>query len=242
MLYLEPETHTYIDIERDRHVPALTNIISDLVTFGGAPRHVVEHARQVGKESHSATHLYDLNMLDASSIDDEVEPRLDGWIRFLADTRFEYEVLDGQPQIEVSRLHGHYSYACTKDRSGYITIGKKRLLILLEIKATAMHSPVTAVQLAAQKEAENRWRKQQGHKVIDATYSVRLTKEGGYDFKSARELCGNKAQYTDTYNFTCFAACLTRHNWRLNHEKQYRKIYYEEAAAAGLTRVEVIAA
>jgi hypothetical protein len=241
-IYLEPETHTYIDAERNRHVPAVSTVIADLVQFGAARPDDVLHARDRGKRVHSATCLYDLQTLDESSIDYEVAPRLAGWESFLLTTGFEYEVLDGVAQIEVSRMHGHYVYACTKDRSGYITIGRKRILILLEIKATAVHSPVTAVQLAAQREAENRWRKQQGYKLIEESYSVRLTKTGGFDLKSAQELCGNKPQYTHAYNFACFIGCLTRHNWRLNHEKFYRTQYYAEAEAAGLTRVEVIAA
>lgn len=244
MLYLEPETHTYIDQERNRHVPALTTIISDLVHFGGAKREDIIHARERGKAVHAATHLYDLKTLDESSVDEEVAPRLEGWESFLLTTGFEFEVLEDVPQIEVSRMHGHYVYACTKDRSGYLTIGRKRKLILLEIKATAVHSPVTAVQLAAQKEAENRWRKQQGFKEIEDTYSVRLTKDGRFELKSARELCAHLPTRlnTDAYNFACFVACLTRYNWRLNHDKLYRKNYYEEAAAEGLTRVEVVAA
>ena len=239
MIYLEPETHTYLD-EHGRIVPSCSAILSDLVQFGNAKSEDVEHARERGKAGHAATVLFDNNDLDYASLDEEIAPRVEAWDNFLSTTGFEIEVLGGVKQIEVARMHGHFVYACTKDRSGYLPVGKKRKLIMLEIKITAVHSPVTAVQLAAQWEADNRFRKMMGYPLIEDAYSVRLKKDGRFDLKSMRELCGNNSKYTLNYNFACFAACLTRHNWRLNHESFYRKEYYAEAER--LERVNVAAA
>lgn len=231
VLFLEPETHVYYDSE-GRIVPGCTSVIGDLVGFFGVAKHVIDHARERGLATHAATALLDVDDLDPDYHDDEVTPRLEGWQNFKDDTGFEVELLDGIPQIEVSRMHGHYRYACTKDRSGFITFGKKRRLILLEIKATAQHSPVTGVQLAAQFEAENRFRKTYGWPLLEGRFSVRLhpALKRGYQLAS---------EYTAKDDFAVFLAQLTRHNWRLNHEKTYRKIYHEQFTGEQLVPVQV---
>lgn len=140
MIEFDPDTHTYrVD---GAVVPSVTQILAPLHDFAGIPADVLDNAADRGTAVHKATELYDLELLDEESLDDEVAAYLEGYRRFRADTGFE-------PERVETRVHSaRYGYAGTLDRTG--RLGRRKVLI--DIKSGAQ-SPVTGPQTAAYQQA-----------------------------------------------------------------------------------------
>lgn len=76
------------------------------------PPELLERKRQIGKAAHAAAHYYDEGDLVDGSVDPLVQPYLDGWIRFRAETDFEPLLL------ETALVHPLLRVAGTLDRFG----------------------------------------------------------------------------------------------------------------------------
>lgn len=125
-----------------RVIPSVTQILEPLYDWSGIPRPILQAAAERGAAVHKACELYDLELLDESSLDDEVAAYLEGWKRFREDTGFIPE------RVEARVYSARWGYAGTVDRTGRL----KRKHILLDIKSGQV-SPVTGPQTAAYAEA-----------------------------------------------------------------------------------------
>lgn len=86
-----------------------------LVTEGKVTAEQLVEKRDVGKAAHLATHFYDDGTLVAGSVDGRVEPYLQSWITFRAETGFKPALL------ETVLWHPGLFLAGTIDRAGCFT-------------------------------------------------------------------------------------------------------------------------
>lgn len=137
MLTFDEEKHVYYfnDIE----ILNVTKILAPLNNFDGIPEDILEHARARGKAVHYGCELLDSNTLDYSCLHPEIKPYLTAWEKFKRETGF--IVIENELRV----YHKKYCYAGTLDVIGIVN-GEKWLL---DRKATAKISPVTALQTAA---------------------------------------------------------------------------------------------
>jgi len=137
-LRLDADTHTYY--YDGRRVPGVTTSLTaaGLIDYSGIPQHVLDRAAERGSAVHRALEFFDAGTLDRSTVSDELEPYLQAYERFRADTGF-FPVLS-----ERSRYHPLRRYAGTFDRTG--TIGDE--LILLDFKTVCEVQEGHMMQLA----------------------------------------------------------------------------------------------
>lgn len=190
-LHFDPDTHTYS--VTGIIVPGVTHVIDQLHDLSGIPAAALEYASERGKAVHTATELYDFGDLDIDSLDPEIVPYLEAWIKFREDT----QILIGM--IEEKLFHPVYRYAGALDR--VITLYGSDAV--LDIKCVAKLNPVTAIQTAAYKELVE---KNTDYKNLKR-YAVQLKRDGKYKLE----------EYKDPDDFRVFLSCLALHNWRLKH-------------------------
>lgn len=133
-LTFDPEGHAYrLD---GRAILSVTQVL-DLAGLSGGPWPEGSAAR--GTAVHLATEYDDIGDLDELSVDPAIAGYLDGWRRFVLESRYVGRL------IEHRAYHPTYLYAGTIDREGYID-GSKHVLI--DIKS-GVEQPSHAIQLAA---------------------------------------------------------------------------------------------
>lgn len=96
---------------------------------------------ELGRAVHLACELDDREVLDISSVSDEVYPYLLGWRKFREDTGFKPN------RIEEPNINSTLGFASTLDREGTWRLGKAHVLV--EIKKYAP-TYFTGIQLALQ--------------------------------------------------------------------------------------------
>lgn len=148
------ETHTYL---RDGQVvPSVTQILerAGLVCYDHIPRAILDHKAEVGTAAHAAAHYLDEGDLELSTVDDEVMPYLDAWMKFRSETKFTARAIE---QRGIAAVDG-MEYGYTFDRDGLLD-GRPTLL---EIKCTAgveiSWGPQTAAYEMALRAADGRVR------------------------------------------------------------------------------------
>jgi hypothetical protein len=123
------ETHTYLHM--GRVVPSVTQILerAGLVCYDHIPKPTLDHKAEVGTAAHAAAHYLDEGDLELSTVDGEVMPYLDGWMKFRNETNY---VANAIEQRGIAVIDG-MEYGYTFDRDGHLD-GRATLL---EIKCTA---------------------------------------------------------------------------------------------------------
>lgn len=187
MIRFDPDTHSYWN--GDTRVPSVTQILSPLTNLGHIPKAILQRAADRGTAVHKATELFDLGMLDHTSISDEVKPYLDAWIRFLLDHK-------GDP-IDIEQLvyHDGLAYAGTLDR---------RMLVdgvesIVDIKTSKTIYPTVGPQLAAYAHACD---------ASLARHAVQLKADGTYALHS----------YSDPADWSVFLSLRTLIGWADQHQ------------------------
>jgi hypothetical protein len=147
-----PETHTYLD--EGRVVTSVTQILecAGLVCYDHIPKAILDHKAEVGTAAHAATHYFDEGDLKLSTVDAEVMPYLEAWIRFREESHF---VIHSMEQRGIAITDG-MKYGYTFDRDGLLNDRPT----LLEIKCTAGVEVSWGPQMAAYEMA---LRAQDGH-------------------------------------------------------------------------------
>ena len=143
-LVYDPIPHTYTC--RGVVVPGVTSCLDGLNDYSMVPADVLEHARIRGTRVHDATAYYDQGVLDWSTIDEEIAPYLEAWIRFREESGFTPNLIETRV-FSLKRW-----YAGTLDRTGYFSKLKRvphDEETMVDIKATAMMMPGTGPQTAA---------------------------------------------------------------------------------------------
>ena len=170
-------------------VPSVTEILdfAGLSDFSRIPKDVLENAANRGKWAHyfceRISHGIDGDELTAEfEIPEEVEPRLEAYRKFLAESRFEAIEVE---HVVVSTARG---YAGTVDLIGNLPgVGLSLIDVKLPILAAASWKLQTAGYALAYEH--------QANTMIQARYSLQLSKEGRYNLTPHQET------YTDTHDF-----------------------------------------
>jgi len=93
-IHFQEEGHLYFN-ERGVKVPCVSDILAHFgfSDFSFVNPEVLKAAQDFGSNVHATTHLYDID--DLAECDPQVEPYLDGWIKFKAAYGFdEFEVIE----------------------------------------------------------------------------------------------------------------------------------------------------
>lgn len=198
-LTFDAATHRYR--VGDRFVPNITLIVPS--DYSHVRPDVLEKARQRGHAVHKATELYDLGVLDWSTLDPKVEPYLVAWISFLADYECEFEPYD----IERLLYHPIDHYAGTGDRPRLWLrppgAGQTRRLVTLEIKSIAKMDLNVGLQTAGQQRCENHRSRSLGIPETTGRWGVQLQSSGKY----------RAIEYTDKRHERIFLAYKTTMDW-----------------------------
>lgn len=177
-------------------VPGVTTVLSQIDTYEGIPESTLEYASERGQAVHRATQLWDEDDLDLATVDPIIKPYLDAWVQFRGDTGF---VVTAAEQIVYSERH---RYCGTLDRQGLLD-GEP---CVVDIKAVAVVSPVTALQTAAYCEAARTDRRLKGARRA----AVQLRRDGTYRW----------TEYDQGTDLSVFLSLLQLWNWRKIHLKE----------------------
>ncbi len=170
--------------------PRVTKILARLTDFSRIDPETLEYARQRGTAVHQATNLDDAGTLDPETVDPAVTPYLEAWRRFRSDTNL--EILESEKTVWSTR----HRYAGTLDRIARI----HGCLWVLDIKTGILGRSV-GLQLAA----------------YAATQGTGIQKRAAVQLRPGEIPSYRLIQYKDHADFTVFMACLTLHNWEIQH-------------------------
>lgn len=196
MLHFEASTHTYtVGGER---IPSVTQVLDMLTDLDTIPRAKLKYAAERGDAVHFACELHDQGDLDWSTLDDELVPYVEGWIKFLRQTGFQHD------KIEHRMFHPAMRFAGTLDRTG-ILYDKPTVL---DIKAVVKTYPTTGPQVAAY-EALLKATEPDGPKSYER-YAVQLCKDGTYRLH----------HYEDRADYSVFVSALTLWKWAARNKQR----------------------
>ena len=165
-------------------VPSVTTVLKPLVDFGGIPAQVLALKADLGTRVHTACEFWDDDDLDDASLDADVRPYLDAWVKFKRDTGS--VVLLNEQRVMEPML----GFAGTLDRVMTVQ-GRKTLL---DIKTGAQISAAAGPQTAAYFRAL-------GDMSVQDRAIVRLRPDGTYRFDLM----------TGANDWSLFLACLAIH-------------------------------
>lgn len=113
-LRLDTATHVYTF--NGRRVVGVTSALqrAGILDYSGIPQHVLDNAAERGRAVHLALDYFDRGTLNRDSLDPQLEPYLQAYEHFCADSGF----VSGL--AERSRYHAVRQYAGTFDRSGVL--------------------------------------------------------------------------------------------------------------------------
>ena len=189
-------THQYF--VNGEEYPSVSTVLGCLMDFSRVPRDVLEHKRQIGRAVHRAIELYAVDELDFDTLDPEVVPYFEGWVKFLAD----------KPGLVVESelivFHKKYRYAGRLDVNYLMEPGG---LWQLDVKCVDRMSPATALQTAAYAEARN----------VMFPDARQITKRAGLQLKpGGYELHPyNNPEHRTDFNY--FLNTLNVHRWIVNN-------------------------
>jgi hypothetical protein len=194
MISFAAASHTYTwhaDGKAPVVFPSVTQIIREFGLYGDAERHWDDYSAGKGRIIHRTIELYHAGRLDPVNVKAEVEPYLEAWIKFVADSKFiptMHEKILHDPLIRVAGTAD--CIGCYEGRAA-----------VLDIKTGAPH-PATAIQLAGY---EYLWWSDPGHDGKPARrIAVPLKQDGTYW----------PTEHPDRHDRDVFLSAVRLHNWR----------------------------
>lgn len=151
-------------------IPSVTQVLSlvGITDYSHIPSDKRESSMRFGTAVHLATSLWDKNDLDETTLSPMIIPYLDGWKKFLSDTKARIV------QNEEPSYSPKYRYGFKIDR--ILEIHKR--LTVVDIKTSADPQQGTDLQLAAYYAGWNEGRKR-NEQALDRI-AIHLTNEGKY--------------------------------------------------------------
>lgn len=195
VLEFEETTHTYK--VKGKIYPSVTQILTPINNLGGIPPAVLENARERGVAVHKTCELFDVGMLDESTLDPILAPYLAAWKMFLYTRKFEVVLAEHQ------MYHSQKEYAGTIDRI-LQSLGKKGAHYLADIKATFAFVETVGPQTAGYLDM---WNVEYKEDQIKNRLSVRLKKDGKFECVTLK----------DRSDIRTFQACHAIWKWRNLH-------------------------
>lgn len=188
LLTFDAESHTYRFMGTP--VPSVTTILRPLNNFSGIDPAVLAAKADLGTRVHEACHYLDEDDLDEESVEADVEPYLQAWKLFKAETGA--AVLASEQRV----YEPLYGFAGTLDN--VLLIGGVKWLV---DKKTAAEVPASAgPQTAAYQQAL-------GDTTVMRRAVVRLRPDGTYRFDPL----------TGADDWSIFMACLAIHRFKEKH-------------------------
>jgi len=191
MLDITFDAPTHVYRLNGARVPSVTQLLRPLIDLSGIPRDVLEAKRDLGQRIHAACHYLSENDLDPSSVEADVEPYLDGFARFLRETRAR---IVANEQIVYSAQWG---YAGQLD----LIVEIERTRWLLDIKSCV------AVPMSAGPQTAG-YHRALGDPAVTRRGALRLTPDGRYVLEPL----------DDPNDWACFLAALTLHRFKESHK------------------------
>lgn len=170
VLQFDEATHRYTldGVE----LPSVTKILDDVFDeYRSIDPETLRRAQERGTAVHKACELHDMAQLDFSSVDETIAPYLEGYIKFVSETKFEHHAVE---QKVVSRKYG---YAGTLDRLG--VLGKSKRRCQIDLKSAVSVSRSVGPQTAAYEQAAREEHWIEPKEIIDR-YALQLRADGGY--------------------------------------------------------------
>lgn len=178
-----------------RVVPSVTTVLGPMNDYSMVPPDILEAARIFGQHVHEATDLFDRDELDWSSLDLPLVPLVEAWKCFLDESGA--VVI----QSETPVAHEQLGYAGCPDR--VLSWGRRKRLVLPDIKATAVIPPTVGLQTSAYAKAYAAM-----HGVPEPErYCIHLREDGTYR-------CHKR---TDPADWSYFVSALNCHKWKENN-------------------------
>lgn len=179
-LTFDEESHTYRFL--GQVVPGVTQLLRPLVDFSRVPPAVLAAKSDLGRRVHEACHYLDEDDLDEESVGADVEPYLQAYKRFRAESGAEIQ------HAELMVFDPMLMYAGRIDR--VLRLNGERWLVDLKtsIATPASAGPQTAAYLRAM-----------GDTTITRRAALRLRPDGTYRLDAL----------TDPNDMATFLACLT---------------------------------
>ena len=203
------ETHTYIG-SSGREIPSVTRAMdhSGLVNFAFVREEILMRRSELGREAHRAVRYYNEAALDMDSVDPQVMPYLQSWMKVVEHTKFVPLLSEFQCEAQLDRMY----YGMTLDTSG-IFGGDDSILDFKIGKPHWAHG----VQLAGY--------------VIGLPHPTLYTpmakfstrKRYGVYLKESGEMA-KVIPYKDTRDFQTFWACLELTTRKMQQGQKIRKI------------------
>jgi len=189
MIRFAPETHTYSDNLGE--LPSVTTILKRLgiVEFKYVSEEDLSYKQELGTAVHEMLHLYDTDNLGKCPPD--LEPYLDGWIKFKKDTGC--QILESEKIVWSKR----YRFAGTLDRK-MILYGEKTIV---DIK-TGVNHPSGQLQTGGYLLADNEMIKKKAEQAKNRAL-VYLPGNGNYKIVNC----------PDRNDPMTFLACFSVYNW-----------------------------
>ena len=175
-----------------QRLPSVTEVLDPINELDGIPRDVLRAAADFGTHVHIACELHDAGTLDRDQLDPALEPYLQAWEKFLADTGA--KVLANE-----ERVCHPIGYAGTLDR--VIELRGKRHVA--DLKTSAAVPRTVGPQTAAYREAWLQCRKRDLCLSV-IRYCVHLKPDGTFRLH----------KLTDPSDWSIFVSALNIWRWR----------------------------
>lgn len=195
-LEFDPVAHIYR--VNGKIVPNVTKVLdTTLVDFSMVKPSDLEFARVRGVAVHRACELYDRDDLNWDTLDPQIVPYLEAWIRFKKENDF--IVLNNELKV----YSPSYRYAGTLDRTGLLG-GKGGSHDLVDIKARTSMTPEIGPQTAAYGNAFTELYRIK----LNRRFSLQLLPDGHYRMR----------EYNDPSDLSTFLSCLQIYNFKRLHK------------------------
>lgn len=199
------QTAANIAFDEGRHEYRVADVLFPSVTavlgiigedWSAVPASILDAAADFGRNVHTATHLHDTGALDRAALDPLLEPYLQQYERFLAETGA-VVVASEQPVA-----HAALRYAGTPDK--VLVIGSRECPV--DVKTTAVVPPTVGPQTAAYAQAIAAGRPARANHLMRNRYCLHLRADD-YRFIHLKE----------STDWNVFQAALTIYRWREKH-------------------------
>lgn len=179
--------------------PGVSEILSaaKLINLWGIPVYALTAARDLGKEVHRITALYDRNNLKEETVDPGALPYLNAWKQYIKDK--DVKML----RIEFKLYSKIFDYCGTPDRLA--TIGKD--VVLIDLKTTTNMMPSVGPQVQAYKMLVE---EDMGRK-LDGVVAIQLKPDGTYQPHEYDK----KNRFEERSNFL---SALNNYKWRRKYK------------------------
>jgi hypothetical protein len=193
-------------------IPSCTRVLdhAGLVDYSMIRQEILERKSLLGSLVHQATHFYDEQDLDFSSLTDDIKYRVEAWANFRIDTGFVPRLIEKRFVATVNGM----TYGLTIDREGLF----KKDEAIVDLKTSATIEDWVAVQTS-------------GYALGVPDYNGKTLSPLALFHRRRRmavQLLSNgkyfKRDFEDRNDATVFISGLHITHWKLNHKKPLRKI------------------